>query len=64
MVKTLSGPSAGAPQDPNINASRAPIEEILSPDVIAEMREDLKKDWYIMEREILIAARTYLVITG
>jgi hypothetical protein len=51
MVKKLSGSSARTLQDPNLDACRAPIEEILSPGVVAEVREDLKQDWFIMERD-------------
>jgi hypothetical protein len=51
MKKALSGTSGHVPQDPNIDGSRAPIEELLSPDVVEELREDLKQDWFITKRD-------------
>jgi hypothetical protein len=51
MKKSLSGTSGHVPQDPSIDVSRAPIEELLSPDVFAELREDLKQDWLSMTRD-------------
>jgi hypothetical protein len=51
MKKALSGTSGHVPQDLNIDGSRAPIEELLSPDVVAELIEDLKQDWFITKRD-------------
>jgi hypothetical protein len=44
----VSGPDFG--QRPNLDAPRRAFEEKLAPDVIAEVREALKRDWFIMER--------------
>lgn len=51
MENALFKTSTQVPQDPNLDGSRAPIEKILSPDVIAEVKEDLKREWFIMERD-------------
>jgi hypothetical protein len=45
----VSGPDFS--QHPNLNASRRTFEENLAPDVIAEVREALKRDWFIIERD-------------
>ncbi len=50
----VSRPQVSRPQfsqDPNLEGSRAPIEELLSPEVIAEVREELKRYWFIIERD-------------
>jgi hypothetical protein len=51
MEKARVRTSAQVPQDPNLDGSRAPIEELLSPDVIAEVIEDLKQHWFISRRD-------------
>jgi hypothetical protein len=37
--------------DPNLDASRQTFEETLAPDVIAELREALKWNWFIIARD-------------
>lgn len=45
----VSGPDFG--QRLNLHASRRTFEKTFAPDIIAEVREAFKRDWFIMERD-------------
>ena len=56
--------SAQVPRDLNLDGFRAPIEELLSPDIIAEVSEDLKQDWFVTRRDEyrLLLARIWSLV--